>query len=257
MLGGLLSTLKISPRLAVKEALRRTLRVSYTYDGFTVSNKSEFKALRAALSRGYKLYRGEGSYLLQTGFGKFHAPELNMLSTLLLEDFEELYGPVRGEVVLDVGAYIGDTAVWFYNRGAREVVAYEPVFHRLCNENLALNGYPPSCVAKGVWGYDGVLGVKVRGPSTGDELGEHAVEVVGLGSVLSRSYDAAKFDCEGCEWWLLTLPCEALRRVGVYAVEIHGAPAPLVDKFETCGYKIVLHRRIAPYVNIFVFTALT
>ena len=36
-----------------------------------------------------------------------------MFVTLLSEDFEELYGSVRGETVLNVGAYIGDTTVWF------------------------------------------------------------------------------------------------------------------------------------------------
>jgi FkbM family methyltransferase len=33
---------------------------------------------------------------------------------------------VRGRVVVDVGAYIGDSAIYFALRGARKVVAVEP-----------------------------------------------------------------------------------------------------------------------------------
>jgi len=41
-----------------------------------------------------------------------------------LPDYDWL--DVKGKRVLDVGASIGDTAVYFALRGAREVVAFEP-----------------------------------------------------------------------------------------------------------------------------------
>jgi len=39
-------------------------------------------------------------------------------------DYEQL--DVKGKVVIDVGAYIGDSAIYFALKGARKVIAIEP-----------------------------------------------------------------------------------------------------------------------------------
>jgi hypothetical protein len=49
--------------------------------------------------------------------------------------------------------------------------------------------------------------------------------------------DVVKMDCEGCEWALLTLTCQEIRRAEEYAIEIHGPEPPLVRKMEKCGFQ--------------------
>jgi len=46
-----------------------------------------------------------------------------------------------------------------------------------------------------------------------------------------------KIDCEGCEWALLTLTCQEIRRAGEYAIEIHGPEPLLLRKLEKCGFR--------------------
>jgi tRNA/tmRNA/rRNA uracil-C5-methylase (TrmA/RlmC/RlmD family) len=49
---------------------------------------------------------------------------------------------VRGKTVIDIGAYVGDTAIYFVLRGARKVIALEPnpFAYQEMLENIKLNG---------------------------------------------------------------------------------------------------------------------
>ena len=254
MIRGLLYTLRISPGLAFREAARRAFGISYRVNGVEVRDIATFKAVRLALSRGFRLSREGDLYVLDVGWGKFYAPSLGLFDTLFHEDFSQLYGgaDVAGARVLDVGAYIGDTAVWFYRRGARLVDAYEPVFADLCNFNMEKNGLQPRCVDKALWGYATTLKVSIEAAGTGQRWGDFEGEAVAIGEVLGR-YDVAKFDCEGCEWWLLQLPCDILRKVPNYIVEIHGPPLPLLDKFWGCGFRLIRTTMVERYVQVVTF----
>jgi hypothetical protein len=70
-------------------------------------------------------------------------------------------------------------------------------------------------------------------------MGDTSIEVKSLGEELSRAPEGsvAKLDCEGCEWALLGVSCEVIQRIVDWAVEIHGAPTPIVWKMERCGFK--------------------
>jgi predicted RNA methylase len=54
--------------------------------------------------------------------------DYNLLN-ILLEPLREMYGyiDVNDGVVIDIGAYIGETALYFIHKGARRVYAFEPV----------------------------------------------------------------------------------------------------------------------------------
>lgn len=54
----------------------------------------------------------------------FYSPELFGVETFL----EQPYGilDVKGRDVVDVGAYIGDTALYFRLKGAKRIYAFEP-----------------------------------------------------------------------------------------------------------------------------------
>ncbi|RLG62913.1 hypothetical protein DRO21_06825, partial [archaeon] len=49
---------------------------------------------------------------------------------------------VKNRIVIDIGAYIGDTPIYFILKGARKVIAVEPYprHYALAKENIALNG---------------------------------------------------------------------------------------------------------------------
>lgn len=254
MIKGLINTLKTSPKLAFYESLRRILNRPYVYNGFAVTTTAEFKALRRALQLGYKLTREGRFYIIDVGWGRFYIPELNLATVLLYEDLTTMYDiNVKNRDVLDIGAFIGDTPVWFYKRGARRVTAYEPVYYDICRRYMEVNNVTGECIGKGVWGWQGRVGVTLMGTLTGDRPGDFPIEVEDFAEVLSRGYDVAKLDCEGCEWWLLTAPCAVLKNVDIYIVEIRGPILPFMDKMRSCGYEGHVVKKLKEYVTVMRF----
>jgi hypothetical protein len=68
--------------------------------------------------------------------------------------------------------------------------------------------------------------------------------------------DVVKIDCEGCEWALLTLGCQEIRRAGEYAIEIHGPEPLLLRKLEKCGFHARRIGIFGPMVSIWHFKLL-
>ncbi len=62
----------------------------------------------------------------------------------MFEDYDKMYSylNVKGKIVLDAGAFLGETALYFVSRGVRLVYAYEPVplFYDYLVRNVRLNG---------------------------------------------------------------------------------------------------------------------
>jgi len=80
---------------------------------------------------------------------------------------------VKEKRVLDVGASIGDTAVYFALKGAREVVAFEPYPfpYNFALKNVEANSLKNvKVINAGVYGHDGAVKV-TKGETTGaDDL---------------------------------------------------------------------------------------
>jgi FkbM family methyltransferase len=236
--GLLLSLRQIGIKYTVKEIIRRILKKPYTYNGIVVEDSATFRAIRNLSSRGVVWAEGGLAYF-RGRLGTFAAPKARML-WVFSEDLEGMYGvlDVRGRAVADVGAYLGETAVLFAKWGAKYVYAYEPVFYKYAEYNLRLNGVANAEVRPyGLWTEEDVLSVAPTDAATGLGHGELKIQVKPLAKAL-QDVDAAKIDCEGCEWALVATPCEVIRRVEEYVVEIHGPTPPLLRRMEKCGYKL-------------------
>ncbi len=238
VLKGVLLTLKaMGVKWVVKEAVRRTLKIPYTYKGIPVRDVATFRLLRAASMLGSVWGEGDQVFF-RNKLGTF-AVSLDdaKLFYVFAEDLEGMYGylDVAGKVVADVGACLGETSVMFAKMGARWVHAYEPVYYRYVEHNLRLNGVANATVHPyGVWIEEGTLSIAPQGFASGLALGDFKIATKPVEDVIT---DVVKMDCEGCEWSLLTLPCSVIRRAEEYAIEIHGPEPPLVKKLEKCGYR--------------------
>jgi len=161
-----------------------------------------------------------------------------------------MYGALdyRGAVVLDVGGYIGDTALWMLARGARFVHVYEPVYWREAMQNL--EGKPAAVYPYAVWRDRRKLKISLEGPGTGSHSGDMEIETVPITDVLEvHNPDIVKMDCEGCEWTLLWLDCELLKRFRWF-IEVHGPEIPLQDKLRDCGLAPKIVTRLSPWVSV-------
>jgi FkbM family methyltransferase len=144
------------------------------------------------------------------------APFVHNLTPLTDIFFLDLYDPYdyRGGVVIDIGGYIGDTAVYFAKNGAAEVYSYEPnpVNYEYLEKNINLNG-----VAARVKTINCAISIERRLLVVPDKAGAGSVY---SNSDMGASYDVGnvkpndllhglqevsllKVDCKGCERELL------------------------------------------------------
>ncbi len=128
------------------------------------------------------LRREKGVALWQTPKGEWWVPDqgFEILPVLLAQNSRDAYGqgewgPRRGDIVLDMGAYIGTTVRWELERGARLVVAVEPTPESVecLQRNLAkeIAAGRVIVVPKGIWDAEGTLALfEIPGQSEGNSL---------------------------------------------------------------------------------------
>ena len=161
----------------------------------------------------------------------------------IIETFEEgQYDvmDVKGRHVVDVGAFIGDSAIRFALRGAEKVYAVEPhplAFRELV-ENIELNGLVSRVVPinAGITYSGTTVAITDVDPwkagASFYRTGESAVAVPGKTlAQLVEEYvikpDALKMDCEGCEYDVILKDYGTVLQFEQVLFEYHPAPAGL------------------------------
>jgi len=248
--GAALTLRRMGAAYLVKEALRRLTGRPYAYRGILIDNATAFRVARALAPA---VWRQGDMVFFRGKFGTFAAPRLEMFS-VFAEDLKGMYGAldVRDRTVADVGAYLGETAVFFARRGAKYVYAYEPVFYKYAEFNIGLNGVKAEVRPYGLGVEEDVLHVKPANTATGLAPGSLEMRVRPLAEALMQA-DAVKMDCEGCEWALLAVPCGAVRNAEEYVVEVHGPAPQLLRKMEKCGFKSKPLKSWTPLLSVWHF----
>jgi len=204
-----------------------------------------------------KLWKSRDETHVQTSYGTFVVPEevASALLRFLTEDLEEMYGglDVKGKVVADVRAYLGETSVFFARRGAKKVVAYEPMFWHFLTRNIELNNLADVIEVRryGVWFEDETINAELDAAGTGMRYGPVEIE-------LKRAdfwdvADVVKMDCGGCEWLLVAQDCKTLRSIEEYVVKIYGPDAFIMNRLLKCGFSARFIDSVAPFVSVWRF----
>jgi len=270
MRGALLTLKSMGFKALCREVLRRIFDRGYCYREIPVSSSATFRLIRDALLRGYDIYCSGNEVYVRTYFGEFcvDVADIDLLG-VLLEPLEDMYGfvDVKGAVVVDIGAYIGETALLFLFKGASRVYAIEPVdkHYRYLLRNIYRNNAVDRVIALnyGAWFRETFLTVNYEGAGTGYRISAEApviIEVKNLGDILKEVFrregkvDLVKMDCEGCEYSLLNLPAEDIRLANQYVIEIHGPENPIIDKMSESGYKHKFIGKAASLVTVHYFT---
>jgi len=161
---------------------------------------------------------------------------------------DDIYGPlldeigIKGEYVIDIGAYIGDTMILFGLHGAAKVFAFEPhpVLFKLAVKNARLNGVRFSIKNVGLsntYEKKDIMGRATRsfglgiGPFLDPKKDNHHQEITlvsantRIHTVLSRAgrrIRLLKIDCEGFETVILPEITDHLKKIDHVIVECHG-----------------------------------
>lgn len=171
--------------------------------------------------------------------------------------FNEEYGflDVKFKIVVDIGANIGDSAVYFAIKGAQRVIALEPFPYtfKFANENIAKSGLSDKIeILNAGYGNDQVIAIdeefysdNISSTSDLDMKGVNfgRKKVINIYSLktLTEKYKIEegilKIDCEGCEYNLLDEEDRILRRFSMIQIEYHKGCEDLVKKFENAGFE--------------------
>jgi FkbM family methyltransferase len=212
----------------------------------------------------------EGKIRFFTSNGNFFAKVQNLVflipfphgvweltETFLKEDYGDF--SVKNGTVIDVGAFIGDTAIYFATKGAKRVLAFEPApptFH-IAQENIKMNKLQNA--------------IEIRNKAVGRREGEekfrftssrpggssmvfpdtrpsryYQVKTTTLNQVMSEVgyVDLLKMDCEGAEYQILPLALKDgnLKNISNIILEVHGPPQEILNTLRAGHFKIVKHQ---------------
>jgi|WetSurMetagenome_2_1015567.scaffolds.fasta_scaffold88028_3 FkbM family methyltransferase len=192
---------------------------------------------------------GTNQFLAKSNSFSLTGP-LQSLKAYFLEFEEGAYDyNYNGKVVLDIGGFCGESAVFFKVHGAKKVIIYEPVkeHHALITKNVNDNGINAEVHTEGIGEKDGVVSISYE--ETGLSFGvlsegskKLEIKVKSAADIISQSHaDVAKVDCEGAETSLVSVPREVLRAIKYYIVETHTKEIQdaIVAKFLESGFTLV------------------
>jgi FkbM family methyltransferase len=167
---------------------------------------------------------------------------------------------VSGKTVIDIGANIGDTAIYFVLRGASRIIAIEP-YPRNCEtatKNISENNFSDKIdlVLAGCAGRPTTINIDENYHSNPvSQLTESIqgikVPLLTLEQILSnndvKSGAVLKMDCEGYEYdIILTTPKETLQKFEQIQIEYHFGYKDLKQKLEDVGFDVEITRPEIP-----------
>ena len=165
---------------------------------------------------------------------------------------------VKGKSVLDIGAFVGDTAILFAAMGARRVVAVEPSpwAYSVARENVEVNrlGDVITLLNCAVAREDGralmlpatETGLTFKAEEVPD--GDVPVPTCTLDTLIEKygPFDVMKMDCEGCEYE--SIPYS--RRIGELRevlIEYHDGYEPIARKLLDAGFRVLRYSRFGSF----------
>lgn len=176
-----------------------------------------------------------------------------------------------GKTVLDVGGYVGDTAVLFWKWGAKKVIVYEPLEENLryLRRNIELNKIDAEVHQYAVCNMCGRITVNVDEESIGTRIfglapGKHKLLLNGISwnevlkEAIRNNVEIAKIDCEGCEKSLLDAHKNGIKEIPCWIIESHNGDTDkaLVEMFSSLGfdYRVIQHPSFGEFhLSVFFF----
>jgi FkbM family methyltransferase len=164
--------------------------------------------------------------------------------------------PVGGMVVIDVGANIADSGIYFALRDANKVIGVEPFpnNYEIAKKNIEVNNLSnkitmvlAGCGAnRGYINVDSSLEIGIAN-QIGDNFKQGArVPLLTLEYLLNeykiqRGKAVLKMDCEGCEYdVILSANDEILTSFNDILIEYHYGHKDLKERLEKCGFEVSL-----------------
>ncbi|MEM3555032.1 MAG: FkbM family methyltransferase [Candidatus Micrarchaeaceae archaeon] len=201
----------------------------------------------------YDLNNNSISFFYNKYYLKFDGIDIgDIYETFINEAYS--YLKVKDKIIVDIGANIGDTAIYFAIKGARKVISLEPYLYifNIGKKNLQdfLTNYPEFMdkieFINAGYGEDKEIKIDTSFiPNNGSEIKESEngtnINLYSLKTLVNKyNIDSGilKMDCEGCEYSLLNEDDEIIKKFSMIQIEYHYGYDKLVDKLRKCGFNI-------------------
>ena len=158
---------------------------------------------------------------------------------------------VVDKAVVDIGANIGDTAIYFSAKGAKHVYAFEPYpySYNLAVKNIAENDFKNSITLFNIGvgpeiseirikaDYKNYGGTDLKNFNAGQKIAITTLEDVVKQYKINNAI--LKIDCEGCEYGIiLNAKKETLQKFDQIMIEYHYGYKNLIKKLKEAGFKV-------------------
>lgn len=174
----------------------------------------------------------------------------DIVYTFLKKDYEKL--PVENKFVIDVGANIGDTSLFFALSGAKKVIGIEPFPKNFeyAKKNVEANNFSSKIelLLAGCAGKSGFITIDSQYNSnilSKLETSQSGIKIplVTLEEIIKRfeipRQSILKIDCEGCEYELIgSCTKETLQQFSHIQIEYHHGYKKIKEKLEKCGFEV-------------------
>jgi len=154
--------------------------------------------------------------------------------------------PCEGETVIDVGANIGDSSIYFALNDAKRVIALEPypLTFNLAVQNIKVNNLNNkiTILNSGYGKASETVKVEEKNWDTGmlvSSSGGKEIKLYSLKSLLNEfniKEALLKMDCEGCEYNILNEDDDTLRRFKKIVLEFHYGYKNIENKLKNVGF---------------------
>jgi FkbM family methyltransferase len=170
--------------------------------------------------------------------------------------------PVKDKIVIDIGANIGDSCIYFALCGASKVIGLEPFpkSYEIATKNIESNNclskvtlYLAGCAAS--TGFINIdpnsesnIGSCIENGKNNEQGHGQSVRLLTIEDIInefgiSSAESVLKIDCEGCEYdVILSASKNILRRFSHIHVEYHWGYRNLKEKLEKCGFNVLVTR---------------
>jgi FkbM family methyltransferase len=199
------------------------------------------------LMQDYSVHQENGVFHLKNQevelFGSLEM--LSCIRELRTGEYEYDY---KGKVVLDIGGFEGESAAYFWLKGAKKIIIYEPLETHIefIKKNVLLNHIEAEIHHSGIGDQNGTqtiqysetdpgFGILCKGPKRIE------INITDISKVIGESEaDVGKFDCEGAEKSLVHVSSEILQKISYYIIEVHSVEIrkAVLEKFEEGGFTL-------------------
>lgn len=154
----------------------------------------------------------------------------------------------KDNVVIDIGANIGDSSIYFALEDALKVIALEPYIYSyvMAEENVEINDLKSKIeLLNAGYGKDSEVIVDDKETSAKSDLrlADRGVKIkiYSLKTIFEKyniKNALLKMDCEGCEYNLLDEENETLGKLSRIQIEYHYGYERLKEKLENAGFNV-------------------